>query len=116
MTWLVSKEEQLKFMVRTDLRERLDEIFPAQGVSMKVGLTRLIEFLAHAPPELRPLLLNQLPGVSRDAVITRMLEEMKPPKRSRRPRSLVEDEPNVKLPPPPQRGEKQQAGHSGRKS
>lgn len=67
------EEEQLRFMVDSELRAKLDEVFRVQGINMKEGMGRLVAFLVGSPAEMHPLILGQLPGMSARAVTKTIL-------------------------------------------
>ena len=63
MYGVVAEEEQVKFVLDAGVRRDMIAAFEEQGVNVKVGLTRLVEFfLRHR--DMRPLLLNQLTDVA----------------------------------------------------
>ena len=76
MNYVLVKDEQLKFLVAGDLREQLDKVFEAQGVSMKEGMGRLIQFLVTQPEELHPLILGQIRGAGAKDVARALLARL----------------------------------------
>jgi hypothetical protein len=69
-------EEQLKFMINSSLDRQVREVFDSQGLNIKEGMSRLIEFLVTRPKELHPLILKQLPGNSAEIVTRAILEQL----------------------------------------
>lgn len=76
MDEMESDEEQFKFMLDPTLRLQLDKIFADQGLNIKEGMKRLIEFLIERPKELHPLILKQLPGNSANIIAVAVLKDL----------------------------------------
>lgn len=70
----VGKSKQWHFYIPPDLRETVEGIFAAQGVSQSEGITRLIRLLVEAPDTVRPILLGQVPGDAGVALARHILE------------------------------------------
>lgn len=69
MKCLVSEsEDQIKFWIDLKKRTMLIEIFTAQGVNLKTGMTRLVELMLRIPPELHGVLLDQVRGDAAAAI------------------------------------------------
>lgn len=92
MNGVVADEEQLKFFLDRGLRKRLDAVLEQQGLTLKIGMTRLIEFLLDAPEDLHPVVFNQVRGQTRDVVIESIVRRLAEhgPALSREDRAAVE--------------------------
>lgn len=74
-TWPVTAKIQAKFYCPADLWGTAQDVMDEQGVDYSEGMTRLIRVLVFSPPEVRPILLAQLPGNAATAVARSILGE-----------------------------------------
>lgn len=77
MTRLTLVETTYKFLIDSELKARVDEVFEQHGTSLTAGTSRLLSFFVNQPPELRAMMLGQIPPS--DDLIDLVLRRMQQP-------------------------------------
>lgn len=77
MTLLMEGPKQLKIEVDAAFKKRVEDVFERQGTTLKIGVSRLLEFFLAQEPEVQTLLLDQLHGESKPDVVEMILARLK---------------------------------------
>lgn len=84
MNGVMADLSPLKFDIDDELRQKMQAVFGAQGVTIREGMSRLISFLVESPPEMHPIILRQVRGRAAQEVARTILEVGHIPKEVRK--------------------------------
>jgi hypothetical protein len=77
MTCITMPEEQFRVNIDGKIKESLDAVYERQGTSQKEGTTRLFKWFVALDPELQAMILGQIHGSGRTALIHAIMEKMR---------------------------------------
>lgn len=63
------EERQMKFFTDPELAKKFESLLESQGLNIKTGFNRLMEFMLEIPEEMRPIVFRQAPGKAWEDIV-----------------------------------------------